>query len=136
MKIVLIGDSLCEDLGSRRPEWVCHAYGGAKSKEWQERYPDPITADIAVISIGINDLKQAYRPWNTKEIMRKIRNNITAGKVFWIVAVGGETFIPEIANEFGDKLINCIDYKLAGDGLHLTYEGTIAVAEEIEKHMV
>jgi lysophospholipase L1-like esterase len=136
MKIVLIGDSLCKDLGSRRPEWVCQAYGGAKTKEWLEKYPDPITADIVVISIGINDLTRVYRRWNTKEMMRKIRNNITAGKVFWLVAVGGETLIPEIANEFGDKLINCIAYQMEGTGLYLTYEGTIAVAEEIEKHMV
>jgi len=135
MKIVLLGDSLCEDLGALRPEWTCHAHGGIKSKEWQERYPDPITADIAVISIGINDLKQTHRPWNTQKIMREIRNNVTAGKVFWLVAVGGEKLIPEIANEFGDNLINCIDYKLAGDGLHLTYEGNEAMAAEIEKHI-
>ena len=133
MKIVLLGDSLCEDLGRRRADWLCYAHGGIKSKEWIDRYPDPITADIAIISIGVNDLGNPHRPWHSETVMRTIRRNVTATKVFWIVAVHGHDMIKSIANEFGDGMFDCKNYHLAGDNLHLSDQGNEDLAKDIEK---
>ena len=133
MNIVLLGDSLCEDVGRRRPGWTCYAHAGIKSKEWITRYPDPIAADIAIISIGVNDLGNPNRPWHTKTVMRNIRRNITATKVFWIVAVHGQEMTIGIANEFGDGIFECKNYHLAGDNLHLSDTGNEDLAKDIEK---
>jgi lysophospholipase L1-like esterase len=131
---MIIGDSIAVGTSYYRKECVSFAKSGWNSKRWNEDYLDKATktsSGTLIISLGANDHKGIM----TEKELRKLRNSVSASKVFWI-SPGMERkpiaqkAIETIAKEYGDIVLPRPKNHMSADGVHPTGTGYKILAEQ------
>ena len=127
LECMIIGDSIAVGTARVRPECVAYAKGGWNSWQWNKQYlSKDLAAQTVVISLGTND----HRGVNTRKELLKLRSNIEADKVYWIMPAikpDIQEIVEEIAERYGDWIIK-IPY-LAADGIHPSDRGYKKIGE-------
>jgi lysophospholipase L1-like esterase len=124
---MIIGDSIAVGTAMARKECVSFARGGWNSWQWNKDYLEKVKGNPAktvIISLGANDHKGV----KTERELRKMREEITAHKVFWIDPGQDRKPIPHdaiirIAKEYGDTVLPRPKDHMSTDGVHPTGRG-------------
>jgi hypothetical protein len=127
LECLILGDSIGVGVAQHRPECVVKATVGINSRVWNQTHPDQHMASTVIISLGSND----YRELKTLDELIKIRNRITADKVFWIVPVNSKIAreaVEAVVYKFKDRLITINN--VSKDGIHPTTYGYKQLAEK------
>jgi len=130
---LIIGDSIAVGTAMARPECVSYSKGGWNSWQWNKDYLEKVKGNPAktvIISLGANDHKGV----KTEQELRKMREAITAHKVFWIDPGKDRKPIPHdaimrIAQECGDTVLPRPKGHMSADGVHPTGRGYKQLAE-------
>lgn len=130
---MVIGDSIAVGTHRAIPECVAYARGGWNTWQWNRDYgKNDLTAKTVIISLGTNDHKGV----NTFKELMKMREEVTASRVFWIMPPCNPKFckpqvnevVEIIAKNFGDTIIGT--QKLQGDGIHPSWAGYKELADK------
>ena len=130
---MIIGDSIAVGVARERPECVSYSTGGLNTWQWNKKYGDKVLASPAVIiSLGTNDHKGVH----TFKELSKMRHNVTADRVFWILPPCNDKFCKPDVNEIveiiarsrGDTIIKTT--KLQQDAIHPSWSGYKELAEK------
>jgi len=133
---MIIGDSIAVGTHQARPECVAYAKGGWNSWQWNKQYIDKenkdLTAQTVIISLGTND----HDKIKTFDELLKMRKNIQAGRVFWILPPCNDKFckpnvnsiVEIIAKNFNDTIITT--KRLQSDAIHPSWVGYKEIAEK------
>lgn len=133
---MIIGDSIAVGVAQQRPECVAYATGGLNTWQWNRKYGDKVLASPAVIiSLGTNDHEGVH---TFKELSR-MRANVTAERVFWIMPPCNDKFcktnvndiVEIIARSRGDTVIKTD--RLQKDAIHPSWAGYKELANETRK---
>ena len=123
---MIIGDSIAVGVAQQRPECVAYATGGLNTWQWNKKYSEKVIASPAVIiSLGTNDHSGVH---TFKELSR-MRDNVTAERVFWILPPCNDKFckpnvndiVEIIARSRGDTVIKTT--RLQTDAIHPSWAG-------------
>lgn len=116
---LVMGDSIAVGIGQARPDCFTVAKVGITSDKWFKQYNPKLDKDfkIVIISLGTNDYHGI-----TAEYLYKIRKNVKANAVVWILPSlilkpTQRSIIQEIANEFRDKTLD-ISPHVGRDNIH------------------
>jgi hypothetical protein len=92
------------------PQCEARAVKGISAPGWDVRFPDPVTRDLVVISLGSNPAP------GTSRALRRIRERINAQKVVWIVPThaNGLAVLTE-ASQHADRVVW---FRAGQDGIH------------------
>ena len=127
LECLIVGDSIAVGTHQARPECGVYAKGGWNSWQWNRAYlTTDLSARTVIISLGSNDHKGV----NTRQELLKMRNNIEADRVYWIMPAikpSIQEIVEEIAHRNGDWIIK-IPY-LSSDGIHPTAKGYKKIGE-------
>jgi lysophospholipase L1-like esterase len=130
---MIIGDSIAVGVARERPECVSYSTGGLNTWQWNKKYGDKVLASPAVIiSLGTNDHKGVH----TFNELSKMRHNVTADRVFWILPPCNDKFckpdvnkiVEIIARSRGDTVIKTD--RLQKDKIHPSWSGYKELAEK------
>jgi len=130
---MIIGDSIAVGVAQQRPECVAYATGGLNTWQWNKKYSNKVLASPAVIiSLGTNDHKGV----NTFKELMKVRMNVTAGQVYWIMPPCNDKFckpdineiVEIIARNHGDIILKT--NRLQKDAIHPSWAGYKELANE------
>jgi lysophospholipase L1-like esterase len=133
---MIIGDSIAVGTHQARPECVAYAKGGWNTWQWNKQYIDKenkdLTAQTVIISLGTND----HDKIKTFDELLKMRKNIQAGRVFWILPPCNDKFckpnvngiVEIIAKNFNDTIITT--KRLQSDAIHPSWAGYKEIAEK------
>ncbi len=130
---MIIGDSIAVGVAQQRPECVAYATGGYNTWQWNKKYGDKVLASpTVIISLGTNDHKGVH----TFKELSKMRANVTAQHVFWILPPCNDKFCKPDVNEIveiiarsrGDTIIKT--NRLQADAIHPSWAGYKALANE------
>ena len=133
---MIIGDSIAVGVAQQRPECVAYATGGLNTWQWNKKYGSKVLASPAVIiSLGTNDHSGVH---TFKELSR-MRANVTAERVFWILPPCNDKFCKPDVNEIveiiarsrGDTIIKTD--RLQKDAIHPSWAGYKELANETRK---
>lgn len=125
---MIVGDSIAVGVAMARPECASYARGGWNSWQWNKDYlsksVDRLPARTVIISLGANDHKGV----KTEQELRKMREAITAHRVFWIDPGKdrkplAHDAIMRIAQECGDTVLPRPKDHMSADGIHPTGRG-------------
>jgi lysophospholipase L1-like esterase len=124
---MIVGDSIAVGVAMARPECASYARGGWNSWQWNKDYLEKVKGNPAktvIISLGANDHKGV----KTEQELRKMREAITAHKVFWIDPGKdrkplAHDAIMRIAQECGDTVLPRPKDHMSADGIHPTGRG-------------
>ena len=126
----VLGDSIALGVGTAAPGCLTLARGGITSGGWYDRYPAPISAEVAIISLGTND-----SAGDTLGALRAVRTRVTAGRVVWLRPPVTRRSVLEavdlVAAEHGDRVHDIRAEARLGDGIHPTTEGYRTIAQEV-----
>ena len=123
---MIIGDSIAVGVAQQRPECVAYATGGLNTWQWNKKYGEKVTASpVVIISLGTNDHPGVH---TFKELSR-MRANVTAERVFWILPPCNDKFckpnvndnVQIIARSRGDTIIST--NRLQKDAIHPSWAG-------------
>ena len=123
---MIIGDSIAVGVAQQRPECVAYATGGLNTWQWNKKYGEKVTASpVVIISLGTNDHPGVH---TFKELSR-MRANVTAERVFWILPPCNDKFckpnvndiVEIIARSRGDTVIKTT--RLQKDAIHPSWAG-------------
>lgn len=124
---LILGDSIAVGTSQVRPECVSYTKGGWNSWQWNKAFlTKDLSARTVIISLGTND----HTGVNTKKELLKMRNNVQAERVYWIMPAikpDVQEIVEEIANRNGDWIIK-IPY-LSKDGIHPSDRGYKKIGE-------
>lgn len=116
---LVMGDSIAVGIGQARPDCFTVAQVGITSDNWFKQYNPKLDKQfkVVVISLGTNDYYGV-----TAEYLYKIRKNVKANAVVWILPSYSlkpkqRVIIREISNEFGDKVLDITEH-VGRDGIH------------------
>jgi hypothetical protein len=135
LECLILGDSIAVGTHLQRYECVSYSKGGINSWQWNKMYGNKdLTAGTVVISLGSNDHAGVH---TFKELLR-IRENVKAAKVFWILPNGNlkasgvpienvQENIKIIARNFNDVVLPIPE--VSQDGIHPTGKGYRAIAQ-------
>jgi lysophospholipase L1-like esterase len=131
---MIIGDSIAVGTAMARPECVSYAKGGWNSWQWNKDYLEKVKGNPAktvIISLGAND----HAGVKTERELRKMREAITAHRVFWIDPGKDRKPVPHdatirIAQEYGDVVLPRPKDHMSADGIHPTGRGYRELAEK------
>lgn len=121
---LILGDSIAVGTASIRQECVSYSHGGWNSWQWNKKYlgkdRKELNANTVIISLGTND----HSGVNTFQELLKLRNNVRAGSVYWImppIKPEVQEVVKIIANNFGDTIIKTD--RLQQDKIHPSWAG-------------
>jgi lysophospholipase L1-like esterase len=125
---LVLGDSIAVGVGQARPECRVVAVSGITSERFVQTLLAAQTAEIVVISLGVND----GAGMDTFANLRRLRAAVTARTVYWLLP-GTNPHVREairaVATLHPDRLIDVAP--LAGaDGLHPDRAGYAVLAEQ------
>ena len=134
LECLILGDSIAVGTHQARPECVAHAKGGWNSWQWNKDYLEKVKGNPAktvIISLGAND----HAGVKTERELRKMREAITAHRVFWIDPGKDRKPVPHdatirIAQEYGDVVLPRPKDHMSADGIHPTGRGYRELAEK------
>ncbi len=126
---VFVGDSIAVGIGNYRPECETVAKVGITSGRYIQTMMMHQTAEVAVISLGVND--DPSMP--TLENLRTVRAEVSARQVVWIIPNVREyarSAIRQVAAENGDQTLDLRRYEslIAPDRIHPTGTGYMMIA--------
>ena len=133
---LIVGDSIAVGTANVRQECVSYSHGGWNTWQWNKKYIDQdhknLQAKTVIISLGTND----HSGVNTLKELTKMRQNIDAGRVYWIMPPCNDKFckphvnevIEIIARNFGDMIIGT--KRLQPDAIHPSWAGYKELAEK------
>jgi hypothetical protein len=126
---VFLGDSIAVGIGNYRPECETVAKVGITSGRYIQTMLVNQTADVAVISLGVND--DPSMP--TLENLRTVRAEVSARQVVWIipnVRDYARNAIRQVAAENSDQTLDLRRYEslIAPDRIHPTGTGYMMIA--------
>jgi lysophospholipase L1-like esterase len=136
---LILGDSIAVGTQMFRKECVAYATGGWNSYQWNKHYIDKerkdLTAQSVIISLGTND----HSGVKTFDELLKMRKNVSAGRVYWIMPPCNDKFCKQsvndiveiIAKNFGDTIIST--KRLQPDAIHPSWSGYKELAEQSKK---
>jgi lysophospholipase L1-like esterase len=135
---LVLGDSIAVGLYQHVPQCQSLSKGGWNTYQWNRDYLKyDLTAETVIISLGSNDHKHV----RTQAELEKLRDKITAGRVFWILPHGNlpaggltieevQRIIKLIAAQHGDTVIPI--RRVQRDNIHPSWEGYKQLAREIQ----
>jgi hypothetical protein len=126
---VFLGDSIAVGIGQFRPECQTVAKVGITSGRYIQAMLVHQSAEVAVISLGVND--DPSMP--TAENLRTVRAEVAARQVVWIVPNVRDyarDAIRQVAAEHGDQTLDLRRYEalIAPDHIHPTGTGYLLIA--------
>ena len=127
LECLIIGDSIGVGIKANRPDCVSYSKVGISSSAWNVKYSKSFESKIAIISLGSNDWSEKI----TKNNLVKIRNRITANKVYWImpnIKPKIKAVIRDVALAHGDEIV--IIPSVSKDGVHPTLSGYRYLAKQ------
>ena len=81
---LVLGDSIAVGLYQKIPQCESLSKGGWNTWQWNRDYLKyDLTAQTVIISLGSND----HKGIKTQEELERLREKVTAGRVFWILGV-------------------------------------------------
>ena len=122
----VIGDSLAVGIGAWAPACAVAAKVGIRSSSFARAHPEPVEAEVVVISLGANDSAADQ----TLSSLAAVRTTVRARQVWWILPskpAASRRVIAAIAGALGDHSVDT-GAVVGSDGLHLTGEGYRAIA--------
>ena len=129
---LILGDSIAVGTAQVRQECVSYSKGGWNTWQWNRDYgKKDLSAKTVIISLGTNDHKGV----NTFAELMKMRQQVTAERVYWILPPCNEKFckpsvnevVEIIAKNFGDTIIGT--KRLQADAIHPSWAGYKELAE-------
>jgi lysophospholipase L1-like esterase len=135
---LIIGDSIAVGAAMHKPECRTLAKGGINSQQWNRKWQyEPLKATSVLISLGSNDHKWV----KTKHELVKIRNEVKADRVYWVLPEGNlpaggvdindvRRMVLEVADDYGDHVIPIMH--ISRDGIHPTGKGYKEIVEEFK----
>jgi lysophospholipase L1-like esterase len=139
LECLILGDSIAVGTANVRQECVSYSKGGWNTWQWNNHYIDKektdLTAKAVIISLGTND----HNGVKTFDELLKMRNNVKASQVFWILPPCNPKFckpnvneiVESIAKKFGDTIIST--NRLQADAIHPSWAGYKELAEQSKK---
>lgn len=126
----IMGDSIAQGLAMNRKDCSSDTQVGLNTKKAAQFWLNkgPLVKDKVIISLGVNDGNM-----NTEENLSKIRNNIKANEVIWILPPKKEksVLVRNLASNYGDFVLN-INSQLGKDNIHPTGKGYVTIAQHIK----
>ena len=132
LECLVVGDSIAVGVGQVRPECMSISKSGINSRDWVHKHLHQLQpAQTLIISLGAND----YRGINTESYIRKLRNDARADRVFWLLPSvrlkpAQVDAVKRVALEYGDTVVPRPEPLISGDGVHPTYRGYKALADQ------
>ena len=123
LECLIIGDSIAVGVSEFRKECRAHVQSGITSQNFIKSFGNhPEAAKVLVISLGANDYTV-----NTQYYIEKIRANVTAGVVFWLLpredrVPNAVAAVRAVAAKYGDQVIDR-PKDVSPDGIHPTAKG-------------
>ena len=133
---LILGDSIAVGTANVRQECVSYSHGGWNTWQWNKKYIDKdhsnLQAKTVIISLGTND----HSGVNTFKELMKMRQNVDAARVFWIMPPCNDKFckphvnevVEIIARNFGDNIIST--KRVQTDSIHPSWAGYKELAEK------
>lgn len=126
IECLILGDSIAVGVSQQRTECDVLAKKGINSSNFVKAHiTKNLSADTVVISLGSNDAGV-----NTLLALTKLRRNIKAKRVYWILPAkytDARYTVEEIALRNGDTMIRIPD--VSADGIHPTSRGYKRIGE-------
>jgi hypothetical protein len=135
---LILGDSIAKGIAAERPECVQVTQVGATSEQFKYEVinqPDVFKPGYkhVVISLGTNDGKLIHSFTH----LLLLRQNITASRVTWILPAtkyaDARDGVREVADVFGDSILEIPDKVLEKDRTHPTTTGYHQLAEQTKR---
>jgi len=131
LECLIIGDSIAVGVSQVRTECQSIAKSSINSKDWNKKNLHKLKpTETLIISLGAND----YRGIETEANIRKLRESVSAQRVFWLLP--SQKLKPEqyravkfVAIDFGDTVIPRPEREISADGVHPTYKGYKVLGE-------
>jgi lysophospholipase L1-like esterase len=133
IECIVLGDSIAVGTHQQRPECVSYSKGGINSWQWNKMYGNkPLTSRSVIISLGTNDHKGV----NTFKELIKMRDNVVAEHVYWIMPPCNDKFCKQnineiveiIARNYGDTIIGT--KRVQADSIHPSWTGYKELANQ------
>jgi lysophospholipase L1-like esterase len=132
LECLIVGDSIAVGVGQIRTECMSISKSGINSRDWNRKHLHQLQpTKTLIISLGAND----YRGINTESHIRKLRNDARADRVFWLLPSvrlkpAQVDAVKRVALEYGDTVVPRPEPLISGDGVHPTYKGYKALADQ------
>ena len=135
---LLLGDSIAVGLYHHVAPCESLSKSGWNTYQWNRDYLKyDLTAETVIISLGSND----HKGIKTQEELEKMRDNIKARRVFWILPKGNspkgglpiievQRIIKVIAALHGDTVITIT--RAESDGIHPSWAGYKQIAKDVK----
>ncbi len=125
IECLIVGDSIGVGVSQVRKECSALVKSGINSRDWNAKHLNQLQpSKTVIISLGAND----YKGIDTENNIRKLRANVQASRVFWLLP--SQKLKPEqvravkfVAQDYGDTVIPRPEKDISGDGVHPTYKG-------------
>lgn len=138
MDCLILGDSIAVGTAMFKKECVSISKGGINSQQYNKKVAGmELYSNSVLISLGSNDHKWV----KTKQELEKLRKNIKATNVYWVLPEGNlraggvsideiRKTVLEVSDEYGDTVIPIMH--LSKDGIHPTGVGYKEIAEQFK----
>ena len=138
MDCLILGDSIAVGTTMFKKECVSISKGGINSQQYNKKVAGmELYSGSVLISLGSNDHKWV----KTKQELEKLRKNIKATNVYWVLPEGNlpaggvsideiRRIVLEVSEEYGDIVIPIMH--LSKDGIHPTGVGYKEIAEQFK----
>ena len=110
MTCIVIGDSIAVGIQAQMPKCEARAVKGMSAPGWDIRFPDPVTRDMVVISLGSNPAP------GTSSALRRVRKRIHAQRIVWVVPVYANA--PAVLKEAHRHADRIVWFSAGQDGIH------------------
>lgn len=125
IECLIIGDSIAVGVSQVRTECQSIAKSGINSRDWNKKNLHKLKpTETLIISLGAND----YQGIETEVNIRKLRESVSAQRVFWLLP--SRNLKPDqvravkfVAQDFNDTVIPRPERDISADGVHPTYKG-------------
>jgi lysophospholipase L1-like esterase len=138
IECLVLGDSIAVGLYQQMPHCESLSKSGWNTYQWNRDYlKNNLTAGTVIISLGSNDHKYV----KTQAELERLREKITAGRVFWVLPHGNlpagglpitevQRIIKMIAAIHGDTVIPIT--RVQRDNIHPSWAGYKQIAKDVQ----
>ena len=138
IECLILGDSIAVGLHQQLPPCESLSKSGWNTWQWNRDYLKyDLSAKTVIISLGSND----HRYIKTQAELERLREKITAGRVFWVLPHGNlpagglpieevQRIIKMIAAIHGDTVIPIT--RVQRDNIHPSWEGYKQIAKAVK----
>ena len=138
IECLILGDSIAVGLHQQLPPCESLSKSGWNTWQWNRDYLKyDLSAKTVIISLGSND----HRYIKTQAELERLREKITAGRVFWVLPHGNlpagglpiaevQRIIKIIAAQHGDAVIPIT--RVQRDNIHPSWEGYKQIAKAVK----